>query len=146
MQYYMELSLCFVSYRRLIETNKHLIKFSSCPYLHVRCSMDRLCGLLVRVSGYRSRRPGSIPCDTRFSEKWWVWNGVHSASWVQLRSYLGEKSSGYDLENRDYDLRESATLTTRHPSIRRSWCNFVDKRRSLGRYKSTLLADSGHGV
>jgi hypothetical protein len=24
--------------------------------------------------------PGSIPGATRFSEKWWVWNGVHSAS------------------------------------------------------------------
>jgi hypothetical protein len=23
--------------------------------------------------------PGSIPGATRFSEKWWVWNGVHSA-------------------------------------------------------------------
>jgi hypothetical protein len=26
----------------------------------------------------------------RFSEKQWVWNGVHSASWVQLRSYSEE--------------------------------------------------------
>jgi hypothetical protein len=25
--------------------------------------------------------PGAIPGATRFSEKWWVWNGVHSASW-----------------------------------------------------------------
>jgi hypothetical protein len=40
---------------------------------------DRLCGLVVRVSGYRSRGPGSIPGATRFSEKW-VWNGLHSAS------------------------------------------------------------------
>jgi hypothetical protein len=24
--------------------------------------------------------PGSIPDATRFSEKYWVWNGVHSAS------------------------------------------------------------------
>jgi hypothetical protein len=31
---------------------------------------DRLCGLVVRVPGYSSR----------FSEKWWVWNGVRSAS------------------------------------------------------------------
>jgi hypothetical protein len=35
---------------------------------------------LVRVPGYRSRGPGSIPGVTRFSEKQWVWNGVHSAS------------------------------------------------------------------
>jgi hypothetical protein len=31
---------------------------------------------------------GSIPGAFRFSEKQWVWNGVHSASWGQLRSYL----------------------------------------------------------
>jgi hypothetical protein len=41
--------------------------------------------------GCRSRSPGSIPGSSRFSEKYWVWNGVHSASWVQLRSYLKEK-------------------------------------------------------
>jgi hypothetical protein len=38
---------------------------------------DRLCGLVV--PGCRSRGPGSIPVATRFSEKYWVWNGVHSA-------------------------------------------------------------------
>jgi hypothetical protein len=32
--------------------------------------------LVVRVPGYRSRSPGSIHGATRFSEKWWVWNGV----------------------------------------------------------------------
>jgi hypothetical protein len=30
---------------------------------------DRLCGLVVRVSGYRSRDPGLISGATRFSEK-----------------------------------------------------------------------------
>jgi hypothetical protein len=30
---------------------------------------DLLCGLVVRVPGYRSRGPGSIPGATRFSEK-----------------------------------------------------------------------------
>jgi hypothetical protein len=30
---------------------------------------DHLCGLVVRVPGYRSRVPGSIPGVTRFSEK-----------------------------------------------------------------------------
>jgi hypothetical protein len=38
---------------------------------------DRLCGLVVGVPGYRLRVPGSIPGATRFSEKNWVWNGVH---------------------------------------------------------------------
>jgi hypothetical protein len=31
--------------------------------------MDRLCGLVVRVLGYRSGGPGAIPGTTRFSEK-----------------------------------------------------------------------------
>jgi hypothetical protein len=30
---------------------------------------DRLCGLVVRVPGYRYRGPGLIPGTTRFSEK-----------------------------------------------------------------------------
>jgi hypothetical protein len=32
-------------------------------------SFDRLCGPVVRVHGYRSRGPGSIPGTTRFSDK-----------------------------------------------------------------------------
>jgi hypothetical protein len=39
-----------------------------------------LCGLVVIVPGYRSRGPGSISGATRFSEKYWDRNGVHSAS------------------------------------------------------------------
>jgi hypothetical protein len=30
---------------------------------------DRLCGLVVRLPGYRSRDPGSIPGATRFPKK-----------------------------------------------------------------------------
>jgi hypothetical protein len=37
------------------------------------------------------RHCGSIPGASRFSEKQRVWNGVHSAPWGQLRSYLKEK-------------------------------------------------------
>jgi hypothetical protein len=32
-------------------------------------NVDRLCCLVVRVSGYRSRGPGLIPGITRFPEK-----------------------------------------------------------------------------
>jgi hypothetical protein len=53
--------------------------------------MDRLCDLVVRVNGYRSRGPGSISGTTRFSEKQWVWNEIYLASWVQLSSCLEEK-------------------------------------------------------
>jgi hypothetical protein len=31
--------------------------------------VDRLCGLVVRIPGYRSGGSGSIPGNTRFSEK-----------------------------------------------------------------------------
>jgi hypothetical protein len=50
--------------------------------------------------------PSSIPGDTRFSEKQWVWNGVHSAYWVQLRSYLKEKVAAPGLESREYSRRD----------------------------------------
>jgi hypothetical protein len=35
--------------------------------LNLSSEVDRLCGLLVGVPGYRSRGPGSIPDATRFS-------------------------------------------------------------------------------
>jgi hypothetical protein len=50
---------------------------------------------MVRVPGYRSRGQGSISGTTRFSEKYWVWNGVHSTLWVELRSSgLGNREYG----------------------------------------------------
>jgi hypothetical protein len=85
------------------------------------CDPDRICCRVVRVPGYRSRSPGLISGSTRFSEKWWVWNEVHSASWVQQRSYLKEESSGSGLENRDYCRRDPQVLITRHFSIIKSW-------------------------
>jgi hypothetical protein len=47
--------------------------------IHLFGTIDPLCGLVVRVLGYRSGGPGSIPSTTR-KKKQWVWNGVHSAS------------------------------------------------------------------
>jgi hypothetical protein len=38
-------------------------------YIMISLIIDRLCGLVVRVLGYRSGGPGSIPGTTRFSEK-----------------------------------------------------------------------------
>jgi hypothetical protein len=35
----------------------------------MQMKVDRLCGLVVRVPGYRSRGSGSIPGANRFSEK-----------------------------------------------------------------------------
>jgi hypothetical protein len=56
---------------------------------------------VVRVPGYRSRGPGSILGVTRFSEKQWIWNGVHVAS-SSIEEVIERKSSGSGLENRDY--------------------------------------------
>jgi hypothetical protein len=37
--------------------------------VHIRVPLDCLCGLVVRVLGYRSGGPGLIPGTTRFSGK-----------------------------------------------------------------------------
>jgi hypothetical protein len=77
------------------------------------------------------------------SKKYWVWNGVHSASCVQLRSYLEDKVAARCIQPRIRPYR-SFTLTTWHPLSTKVGTNFADKRRSLCRY--SLLADSGHVV
>jgi hypothetical protein len=43
--------------------------FSGTVKQHILTTCDRLCGLVVRVLGYRSRGPGSIPGATIFSRK-----------------------------------------------------------------------------
>jgi hypothetical protein len=75
MKHYLPLHSPKTKDRRMFETKKQRNH-----YLHYLLIRVRLCGLVVGVSDYRSRCPSSIPGDTRFSEKYWVWNGVHSAS------------------------------------------------------------------
>jgi hypothetical protein len=67
-----------------INSEKHNSKIN-CVYVH-------LCGLVVRVPGYRSRGPGLISGATKFSEKW-VWNGVHLSTIEEL---LGRKCAALD--------------------------------------------------
>jgi hypothetical protein len=73
---------------------------------------DRLCGLVVRVPGFRSRGPGvgfpALPDFLRSSG-----SGRGPLSLVSTtEELLGRKSSGSGLENRNYGRRRSATLTT----------------------------------
>jgi hypothetical protein len=46
---------------------------------HLLCSCKRNVLRLWKLNRYRSGGPGSIPGTTRI-KKYWVWNGVHSAS------------------------------------------------------------------
>jgi hypothetical protein len=45
------------------------IKKSLTIYGNLRFISDRLCGLVIRVLGYRSGGPGSIPGTTRIKKK-----------------------------------------------------------------------------
>jgi hypothetical protein len=74
---------------------------------------------------------GSIPCASRFSEKQRVWNGVYSASWRKLRSYLEENVAApvKKTEKTTVGIR-CADHTT--PSIRQSWHYFA-KQASIAR-------------
>jgi hypothetical protein len=42
---------------------------SELKFLHLEVDTKRFCSLVVRVPGYRSRGPSSIPGATVFSEK-----------------------------------------------------------------------------
>jgi hypothetical protein len=55
---------------KLVGLHNGWVRFPALPdFLRSNKTGDRLCGLVVRVPGYRSRGPGSILGTTRFSEK-----------------------------------------------------------------------------
>jgi hypothetical protein len=64
--------------------------------------------------------PGSMLGATSFSKKQWVWKGVHSASRVQLRSYLKENVAVpvSKTENTAVGISHADHVA---PSIRKSW-------------------------
>jgi hypothetical protein len=68
---YISEELCHFNSTRKRNKSKKKVKYKG--------RKDRLCGLVVRVLGYRSGGLGSIPGTNR-KKKQWVWNGVRSAS------------------------------------------------------------------
>jgi hypothetical protein len=62
---------------------------------------DRLCGLVVRVAGYRSRGPGSIPGTTRF---FWQVVGLERGP----LSLVSTTEELLGIENREYGRRDSS--------------------------------------
>jgi hypothetical protein len=107
-------------------------------------TQDRLCGLVVRVSAYRSRSPGSIPGATRFSEKCGSLERGPLSLVATIEELLGRKSSGSGLESRDYGRRDPPRWLREIPLSTKVGTDFVDKRRPLGRNSS--IEDSGNGV
>jgi hypothetical protein len=82
---------------------------------------DRLCGLVVRVPGYRS---GSLGFDSRNYLIIWEVVGLALGPLSLVRTteeLLEKKSSGSGLESLKYGRRGSTVLTTRHLSIRKGW-------------------------
>jgi hypothetical protein len=74
-----------------------------CVLVRVRVCVDRLCGLVVRVPGYRSGGPGF---DSRTTKKWWVLERGPLSLVSATEELLGSNSRGSGLESREYGRRD----------------------------------------
>jgi hypothetical protein len=131
--------------------NKYIPKpFSAEKYYYYYIALyyiilyERLCGLVVRVPGYRSRSPGfdsrrnQIFCEVvdvergplnlvRINEELLEWKSSCSGSRKSILTAVGIRCAD-----------------TQHPVSAKVGTNFADMRRSLGRYSS--LVGQSHGV
>jgi hypothetical protein len=91
-------------YNDLLCQNKIQIYFL---FVILLALIDRLCGLVVRVLGYRSRGPGSIPGSTRKKKVVGLERGPLSLV-SATEELLDRKVVGSCLENREYGRRDSS--------------------------------------
>jgi hypothetical protein len=93
---------------------------------------DRLCGLVVRVPGYRSRGPGF---DSQRYQIFWEIVGPERGSlslMSTIEETLGRNSRGSGLENREYYRGDPLRWPRDALYQQKVGTNFADMRRSLG--------------
>jgi hypothetical protein len=99
---------------------------------------DHLCGLVVRVSDYRSRGPWFDSCCYQI---FWKVMGLEQCPLSPVSTteeFLERKSSGFGLENRDYGHRDPLRWQCDTPLDAKDGSNFADKWQSLDRYSSLV--------
>jgi hypothetical protein len=82
----------------------YIDKWYRSEIVQVAAAFDRLCGLVVRIPGYRSRGPGFDPRHYEiFREVMDLERGPSVVSTIE--ELLGRKSTNSGLENREYGHR-----------------------------------------